>query len=154
MRQTWENQLPANLKGKLQEANNAFRQMVPINQAASARGDEVIMPRALQKATARQAGRDVSRMPPDALVDPALKVLPPNLPDSGTAGRLLATDLGTLGWAALMKAPAAAVTSRTGQRLLTGNTPMQTRYAPAYAAAMAAALRDRKKQEENGGLTE
>lgn len=148
MRATWESLLPPNLRGKLQDANKAFAQMVPVNKAASQRADEVVMPRALQKTMARQAGRDVTRMPPDALVDSAAKVLPPNLGDSGTAGRLLATDMDTLIKAAFAKIPAEILMSRAGQRLVTGNTPMQNRLGPISSAMASAALRERKKRGE------
>jgi hypothetical protein len=147
MRSTWETLLPPDMKGKLQQANQAYARMVPVNKAASARGDERVMPRALQKAMARQAGMDTSRMAPNDLVDSALKVLPNNLPDSGTAGRLLATDMDTLGKAALLKIPVAIGASRPMQRILTGNTNAQTRYAPTYSSMVAAALRKQKQDD-------
>ena len=42
-------------------------------------------PRALQKAMARQQHKDVTMANIDPLVDSAVKVLPNNIPDSGTA---------------------------------------------------------------------
>lgn len=151
MRATWENLLPPHLKGRLQEANTAYRNMVPVNKAASTRGDERIMPRPLQRAMARQAGVDVSRLPPDNLIDPALKVLPNNLPDSGTGARLLATDVDTLVKAGLAKIPGELLYSRPMQRVLTGNTPWQTQRAAALSATTSAALRNRRDKEQDDG---
>lgn len=146
MRDHWETLLPPELQNKLRQANTAFREMIPVNKASSARADEQIFPRALEKAMARQANRDVSRMPSDPLVDSAKAVLPNNLPDSGTATRLFTADMPTLGLATLMKIPAMLGGTRTGQKLLTGNTAQQSD--PRYAAFLAAMLRQRQEQEQ------
>lgn len=87
--------LPPELQGNLKEANKIFRNLIPFNKAASARADEKVLPRALQKASARQARVDSSRYM-DELIDPAVAVLPNTVPDSGTAGRML-LNLATLG---------------------------------------------------------
>ena len=144
--------LPPNLQGKLAEANKTWRDLIPINKAASSRADELVTPRSLQKAIARQQKTDVSRMRPDSLIDPAVSVLPQTVPDSGTAGRLLMGG-GTLGAATGLgvSAPLAATTAgaylgalRPSQAILTGNTKMQRMmapYAPDFARYSAAALR-------------
>jgi hypothetical protein len=150
-----EDGLPAELKGKLQAANRAYAQLIPINKAASQRMDEKLMPRSYQKALAQQLRTDVTRMRPDALVDNAVEVLPSTVPDSGTAGRML---LGGLGSGMIGQLPAylgAGAVARVGatrpvQRALVGNTAWQRALAPydaASAAVLAAALRGAKRDE-------
>lgn len=101
-----ESGLPADLQGKLQVANKAYRELIPINKAASSRADERVMPRALQKAMARQQRTDVTRMRPDELVDSGVAVLPSSVPDSGTAGRVMLGAGGLVGSSALGMLPA------------------------------------------------
>ena len=124
LREGIETGLPQNLRGAHAEANAAYKNMIPVNKAASQRADERIMPRAYQKALARQQGVDVSRAAADDLVDPAVKVLSNNVPDSGTAGRMLQNSS-----AALLGLPLGAVAApfgtRTGQAALLGNLPGQ-----------------------------
>lgn len=127
-----ESGLPAELRGTLKEANSIFRRLIPFNKAASSRADEKVLPRALQKASARQARVDSSRYIDD-LIDPALDVLPNTVPDSGTAGRWLlntmalggsvplgvtapALGAGAVGWAGQM---------RPVQKVLLGGYPIQ-----------------------------
>lgn len=129
LRQGMEHGLPPELQGKMATANNQWRQLIPINKAASSRADEAIRPRALQKAMARQAGTDVTRMKADPLVDSAVKVLPDNVPDSGTAGRVLAP----ISWLTDLTARPGA--SQTIQGLLTGGKTAD-HYNPALAAAL------------------
>ena len=143
-RQGLEAGVPQELQGALRAANTTWRNLVPLNKAASARADEVITPRNLQKALARQAGRDVTRMPPDPLIDNAVRVLPNTVPDSGTAGRLFLTDPVGLAIGAGTGAVGALGGTRTGQAALVGNTRLQRAarpYADNLSALMAAALR-------------
>ena len=114
--------LPAAQVGKLREANRIYRGLIPINKAASSRADEVIMPRALEKALARQAGKDATRMPANPMIDSAKAILPNNVPDSGTAGRLLITDPASLTAGALAYVPAKLANTKTGTRLATGSS--------------------------------
>jgi hypothetical protein len=147
-----EHGLPAEMQGKLQAANKVWKETIPINKAASQRADERIMPRALQRAIAQQAKTDVTRMKPDDLIDNAVAVLPSNVPDSGTAGRLLSYSALTGGGLASGTLPqilaggalAGAGAARPVQRALVGNTAWQKALNPydaQVAAAMAAALR-------------
>jgi len=147
-----EHGLPPDLQGKLQSANQTYARLIPINKAASQRTDEKLMPRAFQKALARQQRTDITRVKPDSLVDNAVSVLPSNVPDSGTAGRLMLGGGGLVGAGALGMLPAylgaGAVAgigaTRPVQRALVGNTRPQKMlqpFSPAIAAAMAAALR-------------
>ena len=139
-----EKGMPANEASVLKQANRAFRGMVPVNKAASSRGDELATPRALQKALARQARTDVTRMPPDKLLDPAVETLSSKVADSGTAGR--AATMNPLSWAAGAAAwlPMAAAQSRRGAKALVGQTDWQKAldpYSNRLSQAMIAALR-------------
>jgi hypothetical protein len=151
-----ESGLPANLQGRLTEANTVWKNLIPLNKAPSQRADERIPPRALQRAMAQQRRTDVTRLPHDPMIDDALKVLPSTIPDSGTAGRLL---LGGVGTGVVGYGPefvAAALTAGTGatrpvQRALVGNTAWQKALGSrdqALTAAMMAALRNKRKEEE------
>ncbi len=130
--------LPPNMKGGLTDANSTYAKLVPVNKAASQRADEHITPRALQKAMARQAHTDVSRMPFDSLVDNAAKVLPSTIPDSGTAGRAMlaggslsaATPLGVMPELLTAGAVAGLGATRPVQRAVMGNTAAQKALAP------------------------
>lgn len=129
LRQGMEHGLSPELQGKMAVANQQWRQLIPINKAASSRADQAIRPRALQKALARQAGTDVTRMRADPLVDNAVRVLPDNVPDSGTAGRMVAP----LSWLTdLVALPGA---SSAVQGLLTGGKAVD-HYNPALTAAL------------------
>lgn len=148
MRNAWKYHLDPADATKLDAANKAYARMVPIHKAASQRAAEVMTPRALQKAMARQAGRDVSRMPADPLLDPAVKALGATVPDSGTAGRLM---LGNLASSVAMPVPALAAwvgakaaLSKPGVNVLLGRTAVQRKLAtmdPAARKAFIAALR-------------
>lgn len=150
LRQGMEHGLPPELQGKMATANKAWRELIPLNKAASARADQQITPRALQKALARQAGTDVTRMRSDPLVDSAVDVFGNIVPDSGTAGRLLIP--GAIGAGATGYLPAlvtAGVAARTGatrpvQKLLTGNVSLPSSTVPLLASA----LRDKKPKQE------
>lgn len=153
-----EHGLPPDLQGKLQAANRTYAQMIPINKAASQRADEKLMPRAFQKAMARHERTDVTRMKPDALVDNAVAVLPSNVPDSGSAGRVLLGSAGAMGANAFGMLPAYATagagaylgSARPVQRALVGNTKWQKNSAPlstASAAALVSALRRSRENE-------
>jgi hypothetical protein len=136
--------LPLGLQDAMKRANYIWKSLIPINQAASARADEKIMPRALQRAMARQQKTDPTRLPFDPLVDNALKVLPSNVPDSGSAGRLLGASIPALATGAVLSVPALAGVSRPAQAALLGNTAWQKALAPYdanFASAIAAALR-------------
>jgi hypothetical protein len=85
--------MPAEMAAKFAQANAGWRKMQAVNKAASTRIDEAVMPRALQKAMARQARTDTSRLPADSLIDPALRVIEKVTSDSGTAGRTAAQGL-------------------------------------------------------------
>lgn len=162
MREGWAAGMPEDKAWELTMANDAFRLMVPVNKAASQRPDERVMPRALQKAMAKQAGVDVSRMNPDDLVDPAVRVLGSKVPDSGTAGRLLLPGAVIGGLAApqaalkavLAAGGAAAAYSRAGSNILTGNTDVQRwllTQTPAVRRAFIAALRAQQAGSGEGG---
>lgn len=156
MRESWRYHLDTADADLLDAANRAYHQMLPINKAASARADQQVTPRALQKALARQAGKDVTRMPPDALVDPAVKVLSSTVPDSGTAGRLTTPTAIVSGINAPLSTLAAglgvaAAYSRPGVKLLTGNTNVQRKLlkmTPAARKAFVAALRAQQAAEQ------
>jgi hypothetical protein len=153
MREGWEQGLDPKHARTLREANAAYRGMIAVNKAASTRGDELVTPRALQKALARQAGTDVTRMRADPLLDPAVKALGSTVPDSGTAGRMLqggavgaafADPVSTLLGAAGTWAGTKAAYSKPGVDILTGNTRLQrglAKQAPAVRKATVAALR-------------
>jgi hypothetical protein len=149
-----EHGLPPDLQGKLQTANRTYAQLIPVNKAASARADERIMPRALQKALARQKHTDVTRMRPDALIDNAVAVLPNTVPDSGTAGRVLlggsTLAAGLLAPKVLLGGAAAGLgATRPVQRALVGNTAWQKALAPydaSTAAVLSAALRGKRDE--------
>ena len=145
-----EHGLPPDLQGKLQAANRTYAQLIPVNKAASARADERIMPRALQKALARQQRTDVTRMKPDALIDNAVAVLPSTVPDSGTAGRIMLGGGGLAAglWPQMLAggAVASAGAARPVQRAMVGNTAWQKALSPYdadTAKVLAAALRSK-----------
>lgn len=129
----------------LRAANSGYRGMIPINKAASTRADELATPRALQKAIARQRNTDVTRMPPDRLLDPAVDVLTAKVPDSGTAGR--AATMNPLMWltGGLETIPASLAYTQPVSNMLLGRTRPQRALAP-YATpatgAMVSALRE------------
>ena len=137
-----ESGLPADLQGVLAEANAIYRRLIPFNKAASTRADERVLPRALQKASARQARTDSSRYV-DELIDSALEVLPNTVPDSGTAGRLLLNMMAVGGGAATGYVPlatslgAGAVgavgAARPVQKALLGGYPIQAKARQALA---------------------
>lgn len=158
LRQSMEVGLPPDLQGKMVAANKAWRELIPVNKAASSRADQAVTPRALQKALARQAGTDVTRMKADPLVDNAVDVFGSTVPDSGTAGRLLvpgAIGAGATGYLPHMLA--AGVVARTGatrpvQAALLGNTALQQvlgQQSPAFTRALAAALRGTPNKPED-----
>ncbi len=157
-RQHLNQMLPKNMKGALDEANTAYARLVPVNKAASARADERITPRALQRAMASQARTDISRMPADALVDSGVKVLPSTIPDSGTAGRAMlgggalvgGGTLGVLPQMAAVGIPAGLGATRPVQRAIMGNTAVQKAISPydtGLVAALVAALRGKKDEQ-------
>lgn len=148
--------LPLGLQDGMRRANQVWRALIPVNQAASARADEVITPRALQKAMARQQHTDTTRLPPDALVDSGVAVLPSNVPDSGTAGRIAFGAMGSGAFGLLPQylgagAVAGMGATRPVQRAIMGNTAWQKAISPHDAglvAALVAALRGGKKDEQ------
>jgi len=93
LREGLEVGLPPGIAEKFARANKGWARMQPVTSAASARADELVTPRALQKAMARHARTETARLPADKLVDPALKVIERTIPDSGTAGRQAAQGL-------------------------------------------------------------
>jgi hypothetical protein len=117
--------------------------MVPINKAASANADERIMPRALEKAIARQQGLDVTRARIPQIVSDAVDVLPNRVPDSGTAGRLSLSNVLKAVPSGVLAAASYPMSTRTGQALMLGNTRLQNRLQPhsAKAASIIEALR-------------
>lgn len=157
-REGLESGLPAEFRGALKDANQIFRNLIPFNKAASARADEKVLPRALQRALARQSRTDASRFADD-LIDPAVSVLPNTVPDSGTAGRML-LGLGTLGGGAVtgllplatagaIAAPAALGATRTGQKALLGGYNLGAKgeqLSPQMARFIAAMLRGEENQ--------
>ena len=140
LRQGLEQGMPPDEAGILRAANSAYRQMIPVNKAASSRADRLATPRALEKAIARQRGTDVTRMAADPLLGPAVRTLGQTIPDSGTASRsliqnpmqALAGGVGALG--------AAAAYSPFGTRLLLGQTAGQRGLAYALDPAMQATI--------------
>lgn len=144
--------LPDNMRGDLNDANRSYARLIPANKAASARADERMMPRAVQRAQASQRGMDVSRMPADPLVDSAVSVLPNTVPDSGTVGRAMLgggalVGGGTLGVLPQMLGGGAVAglgALRPMQRAAVGNTAWQRGMLPVDAeitSAILAALR-------------
>jgi hypothetical protein len=157
LREGLEPGLPPEMQGKLKEANRTWRELIPINKAASQRPDERITPRALQKAVARQQRTDVTRMAPDALIDNAVATLPNTVPDTGTAGRALlggsalfgGTTLGLLPQILAAGTAAGVGSTRPVQRALIGNTAWQKALGPHDAeaiAALTAAMRTPQEQ--------
>lgn len=129
--------MPPDAARTLNEANRGFRGMIPVNKAASARADELATPRALQKALARQARTDVTRMPRDPLIDPAVSTLTSTVPDSGTAGRQAAMSIPGVVMGGLAALPTAAAYSPLGRRMLSGTLmPGQEYLSPAMIAAL------------------
>lgn len=158
LREGLETGLEAGDRETLQQANKIWKELIPVHKAASTRADERLMPRALQKALARQQKTDVTRMRPNELVDPAVAVLPSNVPDSGTAGRLMLGSAGAMGAGSLGVLPAylgaglaAGIgATRKGQAALVGNTKVQKALSPydaGLAAAIIASLRAKPKDE-------
>lgn len=141
--------LPAEKQGMMREANTLWRNLMPINKAASTVADQAVRPRAYQKALARQAKTDVTRMPHDPLVSNAVDVMANTVPDSGTAGRLMldAAGLGAAGTVGL--APHAIGTgalawlgaTRPVQRFALGQYPGQKTAGQALGIALPAASR-------------
>jgi hypothetical protein len=152
MRKAWRYHLDPADAAKLDAANTAHARMLPIESAASQRADEVVMPRALQKALAKQANVEPVRLK-DELVRDAVKTLSSTAPDSGTAGRL-AIPKALVGLATGVAAPipvvgglaaTAAAYTRTGVNALTGNTAAQrwlSSQAPTVRKALIAAMRE------------
>jgi hypothetical protein len=132
-----------NVGGRLMDANATYARLVPINKAASANAEERIFPRALEKALARQQGRDVTRARPNQLVSDAVDVLPNKVPDSGTAGRMNMTNLLKTAYSLPIAALTWLPSTRAGQAAMLGNTAAQRAAAPysgnlsqAYAAGL------------------
>ena len=143
---------PPGVGDALSTANRTFARLVPANDAASAVASERILPRAYQKAVARQQKQKVTRARIDDVTDAAVDTLPNKYPDSGTAGRLamLASEgvggaaLGILPHLAAGSIPAIAGSSRLGQAAMFGNTRAQRAMLPhtqSVASIMAAAMR-------------
>lgn len=133
--------LPPELQGKLKLANVTWRDLVPINRAASQRADELITPRALQRALARQQNTEPSRLQ-DPLIDPALRVLPQTIRDSGTPSGVA---FGAQTLAGLMDPSATGLALAAGQGagLLGSTRPVQKFLTGGYEFqnALAKALR-------------
>ncbi len=147
--------LPPDVRGLYREATSTYRNLIPLNKAASSRADQRILPRSLQKQLARQAHTDVTRLPPDPLLDPSVGLLPADLPDTGTATRAywLGSRLGLGGGAAagassmglfpqLMGTTGLsfAGASRPAQAAILGNTALQRWMEPGYVGALTSAL--------------
>jgi len=128
---------------KFSQATNGFRKLIAHNYAAATRADELITPRALQKAMARAARTDTTRLPPDDLVDSAIKVLTGTVPDSGTAGRLSAISIPGQA-VGLALSPFAAAGYGTGRQLQKLGPTRE-----ALARALAAAARGGVSNEED-----
>jgi hypothetical protein len=130
--------MPPEMGAKFLQANAGYRKLLAVNDAASRRIDEAVMPRALQKAMAKQARTDTTRMS-DPLIDPALKVIERTVPDSGTAGRQAAQGLwpsvkGAAAWpAAKLYYGAEDVLRKLPQKL--GPVPTREALARALVAA-------------------
>ena len=146
MRQGWAQGggMPAVEAGRLNAANRAYRGMIPINEVASRRADELAMPSPLRKALAKQDRTQVTRRYDD-LLDPAARTLTQTIPDSGTAGRsaLQSPMKMALGLGASL--PAWLATSGPGARVLLGESRGQQLlgpYADPAIQAMIAALRE------------
>jgi len=114
----------------VQQADQIWRNMIPLGKAASRRADELITPRNIEKEVAKQANKVTGRNDPGPLIRAGSDILPNTVPDSGTAGRGLAAGvlfggLGAINPVAAITAAAttAAYTSRVGSRILTGNAP-------------------------------
>ena len=139
-----EQGLPPAETATLRQANSAYRGMVPINKAASTRADRLATPRALEKAIARQRNTDVTRLPDDQLLDPAVRAMTARIPDSGSPGRSSIQSPFRLLQGAAYSVPAMMAYSPAGTRVLTGQTKPQEfiePYADPAIQALVAALR-------------
>jgi len=132
---------------QLREANQSYARMVPINKAASSNAEERIMPRALEKAIARQQGRDVTRARIPQVVSDAVDVLPNKVPDSGTAGRLNMTNLLKSVYALPLAGLTYPMSTRTGQAVMLGNTGLQRRLQP-HSAKIASTIEALRRDNE------
>jgi len=152
-----EARLPAQERGKLAAANNSYRELIALNDAASKAPEMVVAPRQLSKALAARDKKPVARLFGDMpeFAREAGQVIP-NV--AGTRGYsspgLAGAIVGTGGAAFTGNLPALAVASglaglgstRAGQAVLTGNTALQKLFAdtagkrlrvlPAVGAAM------------------
>jgi hypothetical protein len=140
-------QSPPWVGNQLREANQSYARMVPINKAASSNAEERIMPRALEKAIARQQGRDVTRSRIPQVVSDAVDVLPNKVPDSGTAGRLNMTNILKSVYALPLAAVTYPASTRTGQAVMLGNTGMQRRFQP-HSAKIASTIEALRRDNE------
>lgn len=127
-------------QGMLQRANMAYRELLALEKSLPA-GGEVFTPRRL-KATLEKMGIKGSEL--NRVAEAMGKVLPNNIPDSGTAERLIANalpallmgggagaqgiGLDTIGTGMMA---AGALGSRTGAKAMTGSLPMQQAIAQA-----------------------
>jgi len=128
----------------LRTANRAYRNLIPVNKAASTRADRLATPRALEKAMAKQAGTDVTRTADDPLISRAVELTTPTVADSQTAGRAAMQSIPHLLSGLVAGLPAAALYSRTGTNLALGRTELQRLLAPysdRVRTAIIAALR-------------
>lgn len=161
MRNAWKYHLDPADAAKLDAANRAHRDLIPLHEASSQRADALAMPRAIQKAMAKMENKNVSRAQADELIDDAVKVLSSTNPDSGTAGRLAlpaavgAVMVDPVSTAAAVAGTAAAY-SRTGSNILTGNTAIQKamsrtleKASPQARQAFSAALRAHQSKQVN-----
>lgn len=144
-------------QGLLQRANKAYRELLALEKSMPA-GGEVFTPRRL-KATLEKMNIKGSEL--NQIADAMGKVLPNNVPDSGTAERLLANALPSLllgggataqgfGWDTVgtgMMA-AGALGSRPGARFMTGNLTGQQALADALRRFAPAALRGVQKDDQ------
>jgi len=156
LRDGLESGLPPDLQGAYRSATKQWRDLMPLNKSASRRADELITPRNVQKDIARAAGRDVTRMPYDDLVDPAVKHLGRNIPDSETANRL---GIG-LQAGAVARSPVSAISTllasltgytRPAQKMMLGGYDVQKSIAPRAIGALGniAMNRDEAESVEN-----
>lgn len=136
LRQGIEARLPPEQQGRLARANQSFRELIALNDAASKNPELIVTPQRLSKAMSARDKRPISRLqgPMAEYARNAESVIPNSAAGRAMMGQgVLGATLGIGGAAYLGALPqliaagalGTAGATRTGQRMLTGNTALQ-----------------------------